>query len=59
MSRVLDLRDLSLEEVERLCQAGLTWRLIPLYHCPEKKGKACVDLISSQLAILAEPLCKY
>ena len=49
---MLDLHDLSLEDIKRLRQAGLTWKLIPLYYCPGKEGKACVVLVSSQPAIL-------
>ena len=33
---MLDLRDLSLEGVEPLCQADMTWKLVPLYYCPGK-----------------------
>ena len=51
-SRVLDLHDLSLEDIKRLRQAGLTWKLILLYYCPGKEQKVCVVLVSSQLAIL-------
>ena len=54
-SRVLDLRDLGLEEIERLCQADLTWKLVPLYDCPGKERKACVVLVCSQLVILVLP----
>ena len=39
-SKVSDLHDLSLEDIERPCQAGLTWKLIPLYYCPGKEAKA-------------------
>ena len=36
---MLDLRDLCLENIKRLCQADLTWELIPLYDCPGTEGK--------------------
>ena len=49
---MLDLRDLSLEYIKRLCQADLTWELIPIHDCPWKEGKACVVFICSKLAIL-------
>ena len=49
---MLDLHDLSLEDIKRLRQAGLTWKLIPLHYCPGKEGKACVVLVNSLLAIL-------
>ena len=49
---MFDLRDLCLEDIKRLCQADLTWELIPLYDCPGKEGKACIVFICSQLAIL-------
>ena len=52
---MLDLRDLGLEGIERLCQADLTWKLVPLYDCPGEEGKACVVLVCSQLAILVLP----
>ena len=42
---MLDLRDLGLEGIERLCQADLTWKLVPLYDCPGKERKACVVLV--------------
>ena len=41
---MLDLRDLSLEGVERLCHADMTWKLIPLYYCPGKEREACIVL---------------
>ena len=37
---MLDLRDL--EGVERLCQADMTWKLVPLYYCPGKEREACI-----------------
>ena len=37
---MLDLRDLGLEDIKRLCQADLTCELIPLYDCPVKEGNA-------------------
>ena len=49
---MLDLRDLSLEGVERLCQADMTWKLVPLYYCPEKEREACTVFVCSQLAVL-------
>ena len=49
---MLHLRDLGLEDIKRLCQADLTWEMIPLYDCLGKEGKACVVFICSQLAIL-------
>ena len=49
---MLDPRDLSLEGIERLCQADLTWKLVPLYDCPGEEGKACVVFVCPQLAIL-------
>ena len=49
---MLHLRDLGLEDIERLGQADLTWKLIPLNYCPGKEGKACVVLVCAQLAIL-------
>ena len=49
---MFDLRDLGLEGIERLCQADLTWKLVPLYDCAGKERKACVVLVCSQLAIL-------
>ena len=52
---MLDLRDLGLEGIERLCQADLTWKLVPLYDCPGKERKASVVLVCSQLAILVLP----
>ena len=48
-SKVLDLRNLSLEGIKQLCQADLTWKLVPLYNC---SGKACVVHVCSQVAIL-------
>ena len=59
---MLDPRDLSLEGIERLCQAGLTWKLVPLYDCLWEEGKACVVFACPQLAILllsaSVPDCK-
>ena len=52
---MLDLRDLGLEGIERLYEADLTWKLVPLYDCPGKERKACVVLVCSQLAILVLP----
>ena len=52
---MLDYRDLGLEGIERLCQADLTWKLVPLYDCPGKERKARVVLACSQLAILVLP----
>ena len=49
---MLDLRDLSLERVERLCQADMTWKLVPLYYCPGKEREACIVFVCSQLAVL-------
>ena len=49
---MLDLRDLSLEGVERLCQADMTWKLVPPYYCPGKEREACVVFVCSQLAVL-------
>ena len=51
---MLDFRNLSLEGIERLCQADMTWdvELVPLYYCPGKEGKACIVFVCSQLAIL-------
>ena len=49
---MLDPCDLSLEGIERLCQADLTWKLVPLYDCPGEEGKACVVFVCPQLAIL-------
>ena len=43
---MLDLRDLGLEGIERLCLADLTWKLVPLYDCPGKERKACVFLVA-------------
>ena len=54
-SRVLDLRDLGLEGIERLCQADLTCKLVPVYDCPGKERKACVVLVCSQLEISVLP----
>ena len=51
-SWVLALRDLSLEGVERLCQADMTWKLVPLYYCPGKEREACIVFVYSQLAVL-------
>ena len=48
---MLDLLNLSLEDVERLCQAGLSWELVPLYYYPGKGGEARVVFGCSQLAI--------
>ena len=44
---------------QRLCQADLTWKLIPLNYCPGKEGKACVVLVCSQLEILMFSLSSY
>ena len=49
---MLDLRDLSLEGVERLCQADKTWKLVPLYYCPGKEREACIVFDCSQLVVL-------
>ena len=49
---MLDLRDLSFEGVERLCQADMTWKLVPLYYCPGKEREACIVFVFSQLAVL-------
>ena len=49
---MLDFRDQGLGDIKQLCQADLTWELIPLYDCSVKEGKACLVLICSQLAIL-------
>ena len=49
---MLDLRDLSLEGVERLFQADITWKLVPLYYCSGKEREACVVFVCSQLAVL-------
>ena len=46
-SGVLDFRDLGLEGNERLCQADLSWELVPLYYCPGKEGKACIVCLLS------------
>ena len=46
---MLDLRDLSLEGVERLCQTDMTWKLVPLYYCP---GKESIVFVCSKLAVL-------
>ena len=46
---MLDLRDLSLEGVERLCQADITWKLVPLYYCPGKEREACIVFVCSLL----------
>ena len=44
---MLDPRDLSLEGIERLCQADLTWKLVPLYGCPgEELGPSINGLVS-------------
>ena len=51
-SWVLDLRDLSLEGVERLCQVDMTWKLVPLYYCPGKEREACIVFVCAQLAVL-------
>ena len=34
---MLELRDLTLEDIERLCQLGFTWKLVPLYYYPWKE----------------------
>ena len=52
---MLDLRDLGLEGIERLCEADMIWKLVPLYDCPGKERKVCVVLVCSQLAILVLP----
>ena len=49
---MLDLCDLSLEGVERLCQADMTWKLVLLYYCPGKEREACIVFVCSQLAVL-------
>ena len=49
---MLDLRDLGLEDIEELGQVDLIWKLIPLNYCSGKEGKACINLICSQLAIM-------
>ena len=49
---MLDLRDLSLEGVERLCQVDMTWKLVPLYYCPGKEREACIVFVCSQLVVL-------
>ena len=49
---MLDLRDLSLEGVERLYQADMTWRLVPLYYGSGKEREACIVFVCSQLAVL-------
>ena len=49
---MLDLRDLSLEGVERLCQADMTWELVPLYYFPGKEREACIVFVCSQLTVL-------
>ena len=49
---MLDLRDLSLEGVERFCQADMTWKLVPLYYCPGKEREACIVFVCFQLAVL-------
>ena len=49
---MLDRRDLSLEGVERLCQADMTWKLVPLYYCPGKEREACIVFVCSQLVVL-------
>ena len=41
---MLDPRDLSLEGIELLCQADLTWKLVPLYDCPGEEGKSVCSL---------------
>ena len=56
---MLDLRDLGLEGIERLCRADLTWKLVPLFDCPGKERKACVVLVCSQLAILVLDTLQY
>ena len=50
-SGMLDFRDLGLDGIERLCQVNLTWKLVSLYYCPKKEGKACIVFVCSQLAI--------
>ena len=47
VSWVLDLRDLSLEGVELLCQADMTWKLVPLYYGPGKEREACIVCLFS------------
>ena len=49
---MLDFRDLGLEGIGRLCQADLSWELVPLHYCPGKEGKACIVFVCFQLAIL-------
>ena len=41
---MFDLRALSLEGVERLCQADMTWKLFPLYYCPRKRKRSVFSL---------------
>ena len=53
---MLDFRELGLEGIERLCQADLTWELVPLYYCPGKEEKACIDFVCSQMAILTSTI---
>ena len=36
-------RDLSLEGIKRLCQADLTWKLVPLYDCPGEELRAGIN----------------
>ena len=49
---MLNQRDLNLEGVEQLCQADMTWKLVPLYYCPGKEKEACIVFVCSQLAVL-------
>ena len=49
---MLDLRDPSLEGVERLYQADMTWELVPLYYCRGIEREACIVFVCSQLAVL-------
>ena len=44
---MLDLRDLSLEGVERLCQVDMTWKLVPLYITVLGKKEKCVESLSA------------
>ena len=37
---MLDLRDLGLEGIERLCQVDLALKLVPLYGCPGRRRKS-------------------
>ena len=44
---MLDLRDLGLEGVERLCHASLAVELIPLENGSRKTKETCVISVSS------------